>query len=114
MENHSAVMDAFVQRLGTGKDVMHAGNSMGMMGGGKTGVRGIFLRPVVEESVLHLQSVGCKNMEKVTASNIASCNAIWTQYFFVFVVGTHINSCVNVTTHDNLCVWVNGAEHGVK
>jgi hypothetical protein len=69
-------MDAFVQRLGTGKDVMHAGNFMGMMGGGKIGVCGIFLRPVVEESVLHLQSVGCKNMEKVIASNIALFNAI--------------------------------------
>jgi hypothetical protein len=63
MENHLAVMDAFVQRLGTGKDVMHAGDSMGIVGGGKTGVCGIFLGPVVEEGVFHSQSVGCKNME---------------------------------------------------
>jgi hypothetical protein len=114
MENHLAFMDAFVQRLGAGKDVMHARNSMGMMDGGKTGVCGIFLRPVVEESVLHLQIVDCKNMEKVIASNIASCNAMWTQYFFVFVAGTHTNPCINVTAQDNLCVWVNGAKHGVK
>ncbi len=64
IENHSAVMDAFAQRLGTGKDVMHAGNSMGMVGGGKIGVRGTFLGPVVEEGVFH---VGCKNMEEVIA-----------------------------------------------
>jgi hypothetical protein len=63
MENHLAVMDAFVQGLGTGKDVMHAGKSMGMVVGGKTGVCGIFLSLVVEEGVFYLQSVGCKNME---------------------------------------------------
>ncbi len=56
-------MDAFVQGLGTGKDVMHAGKSMGMVVGGKTGVCGIFLSLVVEEGVFYLQSVGCKNME---------------------------------------------------
>ncbi len=114
MENYLAVMDAFVQRLGTGKDVMHSGNSVGMVGGGETGVCGMFLGLVVEEGVFHSQSVGCKNMEKVIASNIASFNAIWSQYLFVFVAGTHANPCINVTAHYNLCVWVNGAEHGVK
>jgi hypothetical protein len=87
---------------------------MGMVGGGKTGVCGIFLGPVVEEDVFHSQSVGCKNMEKVITSNIALFNSIWSQDFFVFVTGTHSNPCINVTAHYNLCVWFNGAEHGVK
>ncbi len=100
-------MDAFVQRLETGKDVMHGGDSMGMVGGGKTSVCSIFLGPVVEEGVFHSQSAGCKNMEEVIASNIASFDAVWSQYFFVFVAGMHINPCINVTTHYNLCVWVN-------
>ncbi len=92
---------------------MYAGNSMGMVGGGKTGVGGIFLGPVAEEGISHLQSVGCKNMEKVIASNIALLDAIWSQHFFVFVAGTHSNPCINITA-PNLCVWVDGAEHGIK
>ncbi len=107
-------MDAFVQRLGTGKDVMYAGNSMGMVGGEKTGVCGIFLNPVVEEGIFYSQSVGCKNMEEFITSNIASYNDVWSQYFFVFIAGTHTNPFINVTAHYNLCVWVNGSEHGVK
>jgi hypothetical protein len=66
-----------------------------MVGGGKTSVCGIFFRPVVEESVFHLQSVGCKSMEEVVASNIALCNAVWSQYFFVFAAGTHTNPTIN-------------------
>jgi hypothetical protein len=87
---------------------------MGMVGGGKTGVGGTFLGLVVEEGVFHLQSVCCKIMEKVIASNIVSFDAVWSQHFFVFVAGTHSNPCINVTAHYNLCVWVDGAEHGIK
>jgi hypothetical protein len=99
MENHLAVVDAFVQGLGTGKDVMLGGNSMGMVSGGKTGVGGILLGPVVEEGVFHSQSVGSKNMEYVIASNIALFDAIWSQHFFVFITGMHSNPYINVTAH---------------
>jgi hypothetical protein len=59
--------------MGTDKDVVHAGvYSMWVVGSGEAGVSSIFLRPMVEEGVLYLQSVGCKSVEEVFATNIAS------------------------------------------
>lgn len=37
MDNHIAVMVSLMKSCGAGKDVVHAWNSMGMVGGGETG-----------------------------------------------------------------------------
>ena len=41
---------------------MHAGNSIWMMIRGDAGIGGIILFSVIEERVLNLQIVGCKNV----------------------------------------------------
>ena len=53
MKDRSTILNPFMEGGGTGKDVVHAWNSSRMMGGGKACVSCIFVRSVLEESVLH-------------------------------------------------------------
>ncbi len=92
---------------------MHAGDSVGVVGGGEAGASSIFLGPMVEEGVLCSQGVGYENREEVVTTTIASLNSIWSEYFFVFVTGTHTNLYVDVTTNYDLCVWIVGTEQRV-
>jgi hypothetical protein len=91
---------------------MHAGYSLGVVGGGNTGVGGIFF--VMEECVFYVQCVGSKNMQEILSTDIASWNTVWSKSLFLFVAGAHTNSCIDVASHYNLCVGADGAEHGIK
>ncbi len=53
MEDHLAVVNLFMERCGAGKDVVHAWNSMGMVGGEVASIGSVFIVPMMEKSVLN-------------------------------------------------------------
>jgi hypothetical protein len=91
---------------------MHAGDSLGVVGGGNTGVGGIFF--LMEECVFYAQCVGSKNMQEILSVDIVLQNTIWSKSLFLFVAGAHTDSCIDVPSHYNLCVEADDAEHGIK
>ncbi len=106
-----AVVNLLKERCRAGKDVVHAWDSVGMVGGGEAS---IFVVPMMEKSVLDTQGVGSKNLEKIFSASIALHNTVWSKDCLLFVAGAHSNSCVDVASHHDLCVWVDGAENGIK
>jgi hypothetical protein len=85
---------------------MHAGDSIWMVIRGDAGMGGIILFLVIEERVLNLQIVGCKNVNQILASGIAPRNTIWPKYLLMFIAGACADPCINITANDNLCVRV--------
>ncbi len=114
MEDHLAVVNLLMERCRAGKDVVHAWDSVGMVGGGEASIGSVFVVPMMEKSVLNTQGVGSNNLEKIFSLSIASRNIVWSKDLLLFVAGAHSNSCVDVTSHHDLCVWVDGAENGIK
>jgi hypothetical protein len=51
VKDSSTVMNAFMEKNGAHKDVMHTWNPLGMMGGGKACVSCKFVGSVLKESV---------------------------------------------------------------
>jgi hypothetical protein len=94
-----------MERCGAGKDVVHAWDFVGMVGGGEASIGSIFVVPMMEKSVLDTEGVFLRE----------HCFA---QYRMdqgsPFVCRRHSNSLVDVASHHNLCVWVDGAENGIK
>ena len=82
-----------------------------MMVCGNTGVGDILLCAMVEEGVFDLQVVGSKDLEKVFSSCIVSQYSLRTKNLLVFITGAYTYSCIDVTTNDNLFIWVNCIEY---
>jgi hypothetical protein len=114
MEDHLAVVNLLMERCGAGKDVVHAWDSVGMVGGGEASIGSVFVMPMMEKSVLDMQGVGSKKLEKIFSVSIALRNTVWSKDLFLFVAGAHSNSCVDIASHHDLCVWVDGAENGIE
>jgi hypothetical protein len=114
MQDRGAILNLFVKGVGTGKDVMHAGKSVWVVGSGETGVSSILVRLVMKECVFYLQGVSSRNMEQVLATRIAPCNAVWSKCLLVLIAGAHANSCIYVTTHNNLCAGADDTNHRIK
>ena len=53
VKDSSTILNPFMEGGGARKDVVHAWNSSRVMGGGKACVSCIFVRSVLEESILH-------------------------------------------------------------
>jgi hypothetical protein len=92
MEDHLAVVNLLMERCGAGKEVVHAWDSVGMVGGGKASIGSVFIVPMMEKSVLDTQGVGSENLEKVFSVSIALCNTIWSKDLLLFIAGAHSNS----------------------
>jgi hypothetical protein len=114
MKNSSAILNTFVKRDGVCKDVVHALNAMWMVGGGKTCIGCIFFRLVLEKSILYSHFVGSEYFEKVLTALVTSFDTVWPYRFFMLITMSDANSCINVTTKNNLGVGTDSAEHGVK
>jgi hypothetical protein len=114
MEDPLAVVNLLMERCGVGKDVVHAWDSMGMVGGGEASMGSVFVVQMTEKRVLNTQGVGSKNLEKIFSASIVLRNTVWSKDLLLFITGVHSNSCVDVASHHDLCVWVDGAENGIK
>ncbi len=82
-----------------------------MMVHGTTGVGDILLHAIVEEGVFDSWVVGSKDLEKVFFLCIASWYSVRTKNLVVFITGVYTYSCIDVTTNDNLFIWVNCIEY---
>ena len=49
MEDHLAVVNLLMERCGAGKDVVHAWDFVGMVGGGEASIGSIFVVPMMEK-----------------------------------------------------------------
>ena len=107
----STILNPFMEGGGTRKDVVHAWNSARMMGGGKACVSCIFVRSVLEESILHTWFVGSKDLEKIFAARIAAIDTMRAYRFFVFIVISYSNYCIDVTAKNNLGGGTYCAQH---
>ncbi len=86
----------FVKGLQAREDVMHAWNAIGVKGGGNTGVSDIVLLCVIEKRVLDLHSIAAKDVDKVLASCVASCYAIWPEDLLMFVTSPCADMSIDV------------------
>jgi hypothetical protein len=55
--------------------------------------------------------MGSKDLEQIFSSCIASWYSVRTKNLLVFITGVYSYLCIDVTTNDNLCIWVNCIEH---
>ncbi len=94
--NRFTVMYLFVKGLQARKDIMHAWNAVGVKGGGNTGVSVIVLLCVNEKRVLDLHSIAAKDVDKVLATCIASCYAIWPEDLLMFVTNPCADTSIDV------------------
>ncbi len=102
MNDSNTILNPFMEGGGARKDVVHAWNSSRVMGGGKACVSCIFVRAVSEESILHAQFVGSKDLEKIFAVRIATVDTMRAYRVFVFIAVLDANSCIDVTAKKNL------------
>jgi hypothetical protein len=87
IEDHLAVVNLLMERCGAGKDVVHAWDSMGMVGGGESSIGSVFVVPMMEKSVPDTQGVGSENLEKIFSTSIGPRNTIWSKDLLLFVAG---------------------------
>ena len=105
---HLAIMNMFMKRLRACKNIVHAWYPMWIMNSEDAGVCGIVFLTMLEKSVFDTQFVTCYNMKQVFTSGVASWDTMWSKYLHVFLASARAYPCVGFTTHDNICIYIDG------
>ena len=74
---------------------------------GNTGVSDIVLWCVIKKRVLNLHLVAAKDVDKVLATCVASCYAIWPKDLLMFVTSPCADTSIDVKACNNLCITIN-------
>jgi hypothetical protein len=106
-------MYLLMEGLGACINVMHVGNTGRLVIHGEAHVGCVIIHLVLKGGVFYSQVVDGKDMKKVIAKDIDSLFPVQPQHLFLFFVIVCANACVYITTNYDLCVQVDGVQHGI-
>jgi len=81
---------------------------------GNTGVSDIVLWCVIEKRVLDSHIIAAKDVDKVLATCVASCYAIWPEDLLTLVISPCADTSIDVGAYNNLCVQIDIREDRVE
>ena len=106
--SHPAVVNVFMKRLRTCKNIVHAWDSAWMMNRGDAGVRDVIVHSMVEKRVFNTQFVTGKNMKQIFTSGVTSRNTMRSKNLHMFLTSARTYSRVDVTANDNCRIHIYG------